>query len=333
MSNILSYIHECKGKQDLFVIQRPDVIKTLIKIAKINSTISSNSIENIHVSGKRVMNLMNEKSRPKNRNEAEVVGYKNVLNLIHSNFNFMEITPSVILQLHRDLFKEINQSENYGKWKSSDNTIIEIDELQNKKIRFQPTSAFETPYAIEKLCNEFNDALKMKHNIEPLFLIAEFVLVFLCIHPFNDGNGRMSRLLTLLLMYKTGYFVGKYISIEKAIEKTKENYYDALRDSSIGWNKHEYDSSYFINYFIYIVQNVYQQFVKRAIEVTNVKISKFDQVKKIFDDEIGKITKLRIKELLPNVSESMIEITLKKLLHHKYIEKIGDKKNTYYLKK
>ncbi|GHU32128.1 hypothetical protein FACS1894166_04830 [Bacilli bacterium] len=186
---------------------------------------------------------------------------------------------------------------------------------------------------MEALCVNYNNAINKYNDVEPLFLIGEFILSFLCIHPFDDGNGRMSRLLTLLLMYKAGYTVGKYISIEKMIEKTKDSYYKSLYESSQSWEREQNNSMYFINYFIFVIEQVYGQFVKRAIEVTTIKKKKSELVKDIFDNELGRITKSRIKELLPNVSEATIEVALDSLTKKSYIQKFGDRKHAFYIKK
>ena len=220
---LLTQIHEFKGKQDLYLDAKEDVLLQLVEVAKIQSTKASNSIEGIRTTDERLNALINDKTIPKNRNECEIAGYRDVLNTIHENYKYIPIKPTMILQLHRDLYK----FEGYdigGKYKSTDN-IIEEDLNGNKIVRFKPVAAWETPEAMQSLCNEYEKALS-DEKIDPLIIISMFALDFLCIHPFNDGNGRMSRLLTLLMLYRSGYIVGKYISIEYLIEKTKDSYYD-----------------------------------------------------------------------------------------------------------
>lgn len=185
----------------------------LVEIAKIQSTEASNKIEGIYTSDERLRALVKDVTRPKTRNEREIAGYRDVLNTIHENHDYIPPKPSIILQLHRDLYK-FEGFDIGGKYKSADNVIEEEDSYGNKFVRFRTVSAWETPEAIEELCKAFNEAM-VTEKIEPLILIPMFILDFLCIHPFNDGNGRMSRLLTLLLLYRAGYIVGKYISIEK----------------------------------------------------------------------------------------------------------------------
>ena len=226
----LTQIHEFKGEQTLFIEAKADTLTQLVEIAKIQSTESSNKIEGIYTSDIRLRELVKDKTRPRTRNEQEIAGYRDVLNTIHESHDHIPPKSAIILQLHRDLYK----FESYnigGKYKTADNVIEEEDSQGIKKIRFKPVPARETPEAMEELCGAFEEAMATG-EIDPLLLIPMFILDFLCIHPFNDGNGRMSRLLTLLLLYRSGYIVGKYISIERMIENSKELYYECLRESS-----------------------------------------------------------------------------------------------------
>ena len=227
----LTQIHEFRGEQTLFIEAKADTLTQLVEIAKIQSTEASNKIEGIYTSDERLKALVKDVTRPKSRNEQEIAGYRDVLNTIHDNHDYIPPKPSIILQLHRDLYK-FEGFDIGGKYKTADNIIEEEDLAGNKSVRFQPMPAWATPEAIEELCKAFDEALATG-QIDPLILIPMFILDFLCIHPFNDGNGRMSRLLTLLLLYRAGYIVGKYISIEKLIENTKELYYDCLQQSSV----------------------------------------------------------------------------------------------------
>ena len=229
----LTTIHEYKGKQHLIAERHADVLENLVEIAKIQSTESSNKIEGIYTSDERLKKIVLDKTMPKTRNEREIAGYRDVLNTIHENFQHIPIRDTFILQLHRDLYKFENAS-NGGRFKTADNIIEEEDERGNKFVRFRPLPAWETPDAIINLCTAYNEAIN-KGEADSLLLIPMFIIDFLCIHPFNDGNGRMSRLLTLLLLYQNDYIVGRYISLEKLIERTKDSYYDALQSSSQGW--------------------------------------------------------------------------------------------------
>ena len=231
---MIGSIHEHKGKQELFLEANRDELKTLLEVALIQSTGASNRIEGVFTSDKRLEELVSQKAEPRNRSEQEIAGYREVLAEIHESYEYITPRPNVILQLHRDLYS-YSQGNIGGNYKNADNVIAETDANGNQKARFIPVPAFQTADAMENLCNAFWDAWSV-NQIDKLILIPMFILDFLCIHPFNDGNGRMSRLLTLLLLYKAGYIVGKYVSMEMLIEKTKETYYEALQACSIGWH-------------------------------------------------------------------------------------------------
>ena len=209
---------------------------------------------------------------PRNRNEQEIAGYRDVLNTIHENYDFIPIRATLLLQLHRDLYK-FQGAGTGGVFKNVDNTIEEVDENGNAKIRFQPVSAWETPEAVDQLCAAYNQVLK-EPDVDPLLIMPMFILDFLCIHPFRDGNGRMSRLLTLLLLYQGGYYVGKYISIEKLIERTKDSYYEDLQASSTGWHEEINDYAPFVKYLLGVVVASYREFFERTKLITSVKMSK-----------------------------------------------------------
>lgn len=229
--NLLSSIHEYKGKQSMFIEAKHDILSGMLEIAKIQSTKASNKIEGIFTSDDRLNLIVKEKADPKSRNEKEIAGYRDVLSAIHENYDYIAPRPNLILQLHRDLYSYSATSIG-GTFKNNDNVIEEQDAEGNRFVRFQPVSAFETPELIERLCDTY--LLEVgKREVDPLLLIPVFVMDFLCIHPFSDGNGRMSRLMTLLLLYRAGYIVGKYISIEMLIEKTKETYYEVLQEARL----------------------------------------------------------------------------------------------------
>lgn len=326
--NLISKIHEYKGKQSYLLETKKDTLDTLLKVAKIESTSSSNRIEGIYTTDKRINELVIEKLKPKNRNEEEIAGYRDVLSLIHENYNFIDINKNMILQLHRDLYKYTGYSYG-GKFKNSQNFIEEINESGEKKIRFTPLSPVETPIAIEDLCNKYNEIVNSE-SCDLLVLIPIFILDFVSVHPFNDGNGRMSRLLTLLLLYKADYLVGKYISIEKIIEDTKDSYYDTLEKSSIRWHSNENDYSYFVEYYLGIILNAYRQFDSRINVVENKKITAYDRLINIFKDNIIPLDKAFIMNKCPDISETTIERALNKLLNDDKIVKISGGRYTKY---
>jgi len=328
--NLLSMIHEYKGKQELFIEAKPDMLKAMLDVAKIQSTGASNRIEGIYTSDARLSELVMEKAEPTNRNEQEIAGYREVLNTIHENYDYIVIRPNMILQLHRDLYA-YNPSSIGGRFKNTDNIIEEVDSEGKHRVRFQPLPAYATPDAVNSLCTEFLAAIS-RSEIDSLLLISKFILDFLCIHPFNDGNGRMSRLLTLLLLYREGYIVGKYISIEIIIEKTKESYYDALQQSSIGWHENESNYAPFVKYYLGVVLKAYREFSSRVESVQNKGFTKAERIKNIFANKVGKITKSEIAVLCPDISVTTIEKALSDLLKEEYIIKVGAGRSTSYIR-
>lgn len=328
--NVVSAIHEYKGKQELFIEAQPDILKAMLEVAKIQSTGASNRIEGIYTSEARLTELVKEKAEPKNRNEQEIAGYREVLNTIHESYEYIIPRSNVILQLHRDLYS-FSAASAGGRYKNMDNIIEEVDHKGEKKVRFIPMQAYETPEAMESLCTEYLKAIEAG-KIDPLLLISMFVLDFLCIHPFNDGNGRMSRLLTLLLLYREGYIVGKYISIEMIIEKTKEPYYDSLAHSSNGWYHEENSYAPFVSYYLGVILSVYKEFESRVEHIRTKGVTKSDRIRKVFQDKIGIITKSEIATLCPDISVTTIEKTLSDLLKEDYIIKVGVGRSTGYVR-
>ena len=323
----LTLIHEYKGEQRLFIEAHKDELNELVEIAKIQSTEASNKIEGISTSDDRLKNLAQEKTTPRNRDEAEIAGYREVLNIIHENYDYIPVNVNYILQLHRDLYKFLENVDG-GLFKTSDNIIRETDLEGNEKVRFRPVPAWETPSAMEELCKQFREA---KNEADSLLLNMMFILDFLCIHPFNDGNGRMSRLLTLLLLYKSGFIVGKYISIEKIIEKSKETYYEVLQDSSINWHENENNYKPFVNYMLGVIINAYKEFEDRVKLLTNPDLSKADRIREIIKNHIGTITKSELMEMNPDISDTTIQRALADLLKRDEIEKIGGGRYTKYV--
>lgn len=326
---MIASIHEHKGKQELFLEANIDELKTLLEVAFIQSTGASNRIEGIFTSDKRLEELVNQKAEPRNRSEQEITGYREVLATIHESYEYIIPKPNIILQLHRDLYS-YSQGANGGSCKNSDNIIAETNPEGQQKARFIPVPAFQTSETMNELCNKFLEAWNAG-RMDKLLLIPIFILDFLCIHPFNDGNGRMSRLLTLLLFYKAGYIVGKYVSMEMLIEKTKETYYEALQESSVGWheNRNSYES--FVKYYLGILLKAYNEFESRVEYLRNRSISKPERIKAVIDKKVGKITKKEIMELCPDISKVTIERTLTDLVKNEYIAKVGAGPSTAYV--
>lgn len=325
----LTQIHEFKGEQTLFIEAKADTLLQLVDIAKIQSTEASNKIEGIYTSDERLKALVKDSTRPRTRNEREIAGYRDVLNTIHENHDYIPPKPSIILQLHRDLYK-FEGMDIGGRYKTSDNIIEEQDAEGNKSVRFRPMPAWETPEAIEKLCQSYDEALNLE-NIDALIIIPMFVLDFLCVHPFNDGNGRLSRLLTLLLLYRSGYIVGKYISIEKLIEQTKEIYYESLQLSSAGWHENKNDYEPFVKYMLGVIVAAYREFSSRVSLLTTQGMSKPDRVKEIIRATLGPITKTEILAKCPDISQVTVQRALADLVDKGDIIKLGGGRYTKYI--
>lgn len=279
-----------------------DELKTLLEVAMIQSTGASNRIEGIYTSDKRLEELVRQKTEPHNRSEQEIAGYHEVLATIHESYEFIVPRPNVILQLHQNLYSYSSES-----------------------------TGFQTSEAMDSLCTNFLKAWEAD-SIDKLLLIPMFVLDFLCIHPFHDGNGRMSRLLTLLLLYKSGYIVGKYVSIEMLIEKTKGTYYEALQASSAGWHENENSYEPFAQYYLGILLKAYTEFENRVEYLNTRKFSKPERIKAIIDKQLGKVTKKEIMELCPDISKVTVERTLTELVKEGYIAKVGAGPTTAYIR-
>ena len=324
----LTMIHEYRGKQNRMIQDRSDVLTQLVEIGKIQSTEASNRIEGIVTTSERLNLLLRDKTTPKSRSEKEIAGYRDVLSTIHESYAYIPPRPSIILQLHRDLYKYTGRTIG-GSYKNGDNVIRETLSDGTERIRFAPVPAWETPEAMEKLCEAFNRAIN-EAEADPLLLIPMFVLDFLCIHPFNDGNGRMSRLLTLLLLYRAGYFVGKYISIEKQISDSKESYYEALQDSSEGWHEEKNNYAPFVEYLLGVVVAAYREFDRRTELLEEKGVSKPDRVRALIKDHLGTITKTEIMKQLPDISQVTVQRALAELLKNEEILKIGGGRYTKY---
>lgn len=327
--NMISAIHEYRGKQELYLETKADVLETLCKAARVQSTDASNRIEGICTSNKRLNELMDQLIEPKDRDEAEIAGYRDVLATIHDSYDYIDLKPSTILQFHRDLYRHTGLTFG-GNWKDSDNAIIELDAQGGQSIRFKPLPAVATPDAVESLCVAYNDAIDAS-LYDPLLLSCVFTFDFICIHPFNDGNGRMSRLLTLLLLYRSGYLVGKYISIEKGIERTKETYYETLQECSPGWHEGQNVYGPCVRYLLGVILAAYRDFEDRVQDLAVSNMSKAERVEALFNRRVGKVTKADILAECPDISQTTVERALKELLDAGKISKVGSGRATGYV--
>ena len=325
---LLAQIHEYKGAQTLFVEEKSDILSQLLETAKIQSTGASNKIEGICTSDERLKKIVRDKTMPKTRSEKEIAGYRDVLNTIYQNYAYIPVKSAIFLQLHRDLYKYTGNAG--GSFRSSNYVTAQEDEQGNKSIGFQPVPAWETPEYIDAICDAFQDVCK-DSQCDSLILIPMFILDFLCIHPFNDGNGRMSRLLTLLLLYRAGYIVGMYISIEKLIEQTKETYYETLQESSYNWHEEENDDAPFVRYMLGVIVAAYRDFSSRVQLLATSGMSKPERIREIVRGSIGKMTRAQIMEKCPDISRVTVERALTDMVKKGEILKIGGGRYTAYI--
>lgn len=324
---LIAAIYKEAGKQELYLKQQPEKLEKLIEIAKVQSTESSNSIEGIKTTNTRLKQIALEKTTPRNRDEKEIAGYRDVLNIIHESFDVIPITQNYILQLHGIMYSHLNNAF-AGRTKNVQNYISATYPDGHAETLFTPLAPFETPEAIDRICEEYNRVIG-NNEVEPLIVIPVFIHDFLCIHPFNDGNGRMSRLLTTLLLYKNGFYVGKYISLEAEIAKNKDLYYDALGLSQIGWHEGKDDVTPFIKYLLGTVLAAYKDFSDR-FELIQDNLSSQETVRRATMKKIGRFTKQDIKELCPSLSISSIEGGLRKLVAEGELKREGVGRATKY---
>ena len=325
--SLIAAIYKEAGKQELYLKQRPEELEKLIEIAKIQSTEASNAIEGIVTTSTRIRQLVEEKTTPKNRDEQEIAGYRDALSIIHENFDAIPITRNYILQLHKVMYSHMNNPM-AGRTKSVQNYISATYPDGHVETLFTPLAPFETPDALDRICDEYNRVIG-NMEVEPLIAIPIFIHDFLCIHPFNDGNGRMSRLLTTLLMYRSGFYVGKYISLEAKIAKNKELYYDALSQAQTGWHEGTEDAIPFIKYLLGTILAAYKDFEDRFALVEK-KLPAIEMVRQASMNKLGRFTKQDIRELCPSLSVSAIEGALRKMVEDGEIKREGNGKNTCY---
>lgn len=326
---LVAAIYKEAGKQEFYLKQRPEELEKLVEIAKIQSTESSNAIEGIVTTNTRIKQLVEEKTTPKNRDEQEIAGYRDVLTIIHENFDAISLSRNYILQLHKIMYSHMN-NHMAGQTKNVQNYISATYPNGHTEVLFTPLAPFETPEALDKICDEYNRVIG-NMELEPLIAIPIFIHDFLCIHPFNDGNGRMSRLLTTLLLYRSGFCVGKYISLEAKIAKNKDLYYDALGRSQHGWHEGTEDVVPFIKYLLGTVLAAYKDFGDR-FAIVEEKLPAIDMVRKAAMNKIGRFNKQDIRELCPALSLSSVEGALRKMVASGELKREGKGKSIYYFR-
>lgn len=326
---LIAAIYKEAGKQEMFLKQKPQELEKLVEIAKIQSTEASNAIEGIITTSTRIKQLVEEKTTPKNRDEQEIAGYRDVLNIIHDSFDAIPISQNYILQLHKILYSHMNNPMG-GRTKGVQNYISATYPDGHVETLFTPLSPFETPEALDKICQEYNRVIG-NMEVEPLIVIPIFIHDFLCIHPFNDGNGRMSRLLTTLLLYRNGFYVGKYISLEAKIARNKDLYYSALSQAQHGWHEGTEDVVPFIKYLLGTILAAYKDFEDR-FSLVETKLPALEMVRQASIYKIGRFNKQDIRELCPTLSNSSIEKAFRDLIALGEIQKEGKGKGTCYFR-
>ena len=324
---LIAAIYKAAGKQELYLKQRPQELEKLVEIAKIQSTEASNAIEGIVTTDTRIRQLVEDKTTPRNRNEQEIAGYRDALSVIHENYDVIPITQNYILQLHKIMYSHMDNPM-AGKTKSVQNYISATYPDGHTEILFTPLVPYETPGALDRICEEYNRVIG-NAEADPLIATIYFIHDFLCIHPFNDGNGRMSRLLTTLLLYRNGFYVGRYISLEAKISRNKGMYYDALQESQVGWHENSEDKTPFIKYLLGTIIAAYRDFEDR-FALVETKLPAVEMVRRASMNKIGKFTKQDIREQCPGLSDSSIESGLRKLVADGEIKRDGGGRSTFY---
>lgn len=329
MINKMNQIFELRGKLNNLTKLRTPVLDRLVEVAKIQSTDSSNRIEGIYTSDTRLKQLVERKTSPHNRSEAEISGYRDVLELIHESYPYIPVSSNTILTLHKRLFS-FTESTWGGHFKDTNNQIITQYADGSTSIRFTPPAAHITPTLIEELCTNYNEAQQLD-KIPKIILCGAFIFDFVSIHPFRDGNGRMSRLLMLLTLYKSKFDVGKYISIESLIEKTKADYYETLASSSTGWHENTNDYAPFLNYFLSVLLQAYRELNERITLSKQDKTPAADLIMQTLQDQLKPLSKSELIALIPTYSQKTIERSLLVLRESNKIQMIGAGRSTKYI--
>jgi len=316
---LMTDIAESKGRQDLFTKQSPQVLRALREVALVQSVESSNRIEGVTVEPSRLRPLVLGNARPRDRSEQEIQGYRRALNLIHTASSNLPVTPEVIQRLHRTIQESGGDA---GQWKQVDNEIIELRANAPPAVRFRPLSAAATPGAVEEMCLAYRHSID-QDRIPPLLGVACLVFDFLCIHPFRDGNGRVSRLLTLLALYQHGYEVGRYISLDRLVEESREDYYQVLQQSSMGWHEGRHELVPWLNYFLSILRRAYREFEERAGHVKTPRGAKTALVEAAIEAFPGVFSLADLERACPGVSRDMVRRVLRDLQKVKKIVCLG----------
>ena len=316
----LRQLGECRGRQDLFRKQRPEVLEGLRTVAVVESTESSNRLEGISIPHHRLEKIVLHQTAPRNRSEQEIAGYRDALNLIHESADDMPFTVGVVQQLHQQVFRYLPGSA--GHWKMSDNEIVERHPDGSVRVRFRPVPAVATPHLMREFVEHFAKD-QQDRTIDSLVLVPLAILDFLCIHPFTDGNGRVARLITLLLLYRSGYEVGRYISLERIFEDSKESYYETLESSSQGWHEGAHDAHPWLDYFWGVLLRAHREFEDRVGHVTTGRGAKTEQVRRAVRAKNLPFSISELERDCPGVSRELIRRVLREMRDAGEIETQG----------
>lgn len=328
--NVIAHISASKTMAGVRQAQNAQLFAELEAVARVQSIRSSNAIEGIITSDERIQAIVNQNSAPRNHDEAEIAGYRDALAEIHLGYDHIDLRKKDILRLH-EMMMSLTAYDFGGKYKTEDNVILEVDTLGNRKVRFRPTPANETEQAMEQLELAYMDA-RNDSNTNPLLLIPCVILDFLCIHPFRDGNGRMSRLLSLLLLYRNGFDVGKYESFEEQINNHKNSYYEALKQSSNAWETGENTYFPFVLNFLTTLDLCYKELDKRFTVVGGKRISKKARIEASILNSLTPISKAGVCKMLPDVSPTTVEAVLGEMIKQGRIERIGNGRASRYIR-
>ena len=329
ITSLIASIHEYKGRQDYLLAAKDEVLDALVEVSRAKSVASSNRIEGVSTPDYRLKDLFDEDAKPRNEDEQAICAYRECFTSVLIDNETMPPTPETILGLHKELFSY--QPCGGGSWKSEDSAITEIDGEGRESVRFRTVTAAESPMAMSLLCDAYGKAIELG-RINPLLLSIVFVFDFLCIHPFQDGNGRMSRLLALLLTCRSGYMVGKYVSVDKIVEETRSDYYEALRASSRGWHENTNDLKPYVEYILGVVLKAYKEFAARLDGLVHEHTSKSDRIRNVIATAAGAISKREIQEKCPDISIVTISVALKRLCDEGFICKTGNGRNAAYVR-
>lgn len=328
---LLTELYECKGRQDLYIENAPEILKSLMDQAQSLSAISTCSITGSDITAEQLHALAENDINPNGRAEEEAIGYYQALTSIYEDYENIPISTDTICKLHEKLYR-YTPGVTGGKLKQNDFVVAETMKDGSEKVQFVPVKSGDTRDSLNTLCNKFNEAMQ-KGSYSPLLLIPIFTLDFLCIRPFKHGSGRISRLLTLLLLYKQGFFAGKYVSLEKIVAENIDTYHSTLRESADGWHNNSNNYMPFVRFYLELIRTTYERFQERVELRRNGKLSKADRVKSVFEKKMGRIKKRDIAACCPDISMTTIERTLAELLANGSIEKVGSARATAYILK